>query len=85
MLVTFHSKAWNSITMFGDFAVTLLKMTVRFVARASSSAFGRVHALGTPSQSDSLHLVTRITQIHISFTNLARSEFPWLQRTRNRL
>jgi hypothetical protein len=27
MLVTFHSKAWSSITMFGDAAVTLLKMT----------------------------------------------------------
>ena len=27
MLVTFHSKAWSSITMFGDVAVTLLKMT----------------------------------------------------------
>ena len=26
MLVTFHSKAWSSITMFGDIAVTLLKM-----------------------------------------------------------
>jgi hypothetical protein len=26
MLVTFHSKAWSSITMFGDVAVTLLKM-----------------------------------------------------------
>ena len=26
MLVTFHSKAWTSITMFGDVAVTLLKM-----------------------------------------------------------
>src|SRR4030081_3467143 len=26
MLVTFHSKAWNSVTMFGDVAVTLLKM-----------------------------------------------------------
>jgi len=26
MLVTFHSKAWSSITMFGDVAITLLKM-----------------------------------------------------------
>jgi hypothetical protein len=26
MLVTFHSKAWSNITMFGDVAVTLLKM-----------------------------------------------------------
>ena len=26
MLVTFHSKAWSSITMFGDVALTLLKM-----------------------------------------------------------
>jgi len=26
MLVTFHSKAWSSITMFGDVAATLLKM-----------------------------------------------------------
>jgi hypothetical protein len=26
MLVTFHSKAWSSIIMFGDVAVTLLKM-----------------------------------------------------------
>jgi uncharacterized protein DUF1840 len=26
VLVTFHSKAWSSITMFGDVAVTLLKM-----------------------------------------------------------
>jgi len=26
MLVTFHSKAWSSTTMFGDVAVTLLKM-----------------------------------------------------------
>jgi hypothetical protein len=26
MLVTLHSKAWSSITMFGDVAVTLLKM-----------------------------------------------------------
>jgi Domain of unknown function (DUF1840) len=26
MLVTFHSKAWGSITMFGDDAVTLLKL-----------------------------------------------------------
>jgi hypothetical protein len=26
MLVTFHSKAWSDITMFGDVAVTLLKM-----------------------------------------------------------
>jgi hypothetical protein len=26
MLVTFHSKAWSSITLFGDVAVTLLKM-----------------------------------------------------------
>jgi hypothetical protein len=26
MLVTFHSKAWSSITMFGDIAVKLLKM-----------------------------------------------------------
>jgi len=26
MLVTFHSKAWSSITMFSDVAVTLLKM-----------------------------------------------------------
>jgi hypothetical protein len=26
MLVTFHSKAWSRITMFGDVAVTLLKM-----------------------------------------------------------
>jgi len=26
MLVTFHSKAWSSITMFGDVAVTVLKM-----------------------------------------------------------
>jgi hypothetical protein len=26
MLVTFHSKAWSSITMFGDVATTLLKM-----------------------------------------------------------
>jgi Domain of unknown function (DUF1840) len=27
MLVTFHSKAWSGVTMFGDVAVTLLKMT----------------------------------------------------------
>jgi len=27
MLVTFHSKAWSSITLFGDVAVALLKMT----------------------------------------------------------
>lgn len=26
MLVTFHTKAWSSITMFGDVAVALLKM-----------------------------------------------------------
>ncbi|MGP1676812.1 MAG: DUF1840 domain-containing protein [Burkholderiales bacterium] len=26
MLVTFHSKAWSSVTMFGDVAVTLLKL-----------------------------------------------------------
>jgi hypothetical protein len=26
MLVTFHSKAWSNITLFGDVAVTLLKM-----------------------------------------------------------
>lgn len=26
MLVTFRSKAWSNITMFGDVAVTLLKM-----------------------------------------------------------
>lgn len=26
MLVTFHSKAWSSISMFGDVAITLLKM-----------------------------------------------------------
>jgi hypothetical protein len=26
MLVTFHTSAWSSITMFGDVAVTLLKM-----------------------------------------------------------
>ena len=26
MLVTFHSKAWTSITMFGGVAVTLLRM-----------------------------------------------------------
>jgi hypothetical protein len=26
MLVTFHSDAWSSITMFGDVAVSLLKM-----------------------------------------------------------
>jgi len=26
MLVTFHSNAWSSITMFGDVAITLLKM-----------------------------------------------------------
>lgn len=26
MLVTFHSKAWGNITMFGDVAITLLKM-----------------------------------------------------------
>ena len=26
MLVTFHSKAWGDITMFGDIAVELLKM-----------------------------------------------------------
>ena len=26
MLVTFHSKAWTSVTMFGDVAVDLLKM-----------------------------------------------------------
>ena len=26
MLVTFHTKGWSSITMFGDVAVTLLKM-----------------------------------------------------------
>lgn len=26
MLVTFHTDAWNSITMYGDVAVTLLKM-----------------------------------------------------------
>jgi hypothetical protein len=26
VLVTFHSKAWSSITMFGDVAVTLLKL-----------------------------------------------------------
>ena len=26
MLVTFHSKAWSSITLFGDVAITLLKM-----------------------------------------------------------
>ena len=26
MLVTFHSKAWTSITMFGDVAIELLKM-----------------------------------------------------------
>ena len=26
MLVTFHSKAWSSITMFGEVATTLLKM-----------------------------------------------------------
>jgi hypothetical protein len=26
MLVTFRSKAWTSVTMFGDVAVTLLKM-----------------------------------------------------------
>ena len=26
MLVTFHTNAWSSITMFGDIAVTLLKM-----------------------------------------------------------
>lgn len=26
MLVTFHTNAWSSITMFGDVAVTLLKM-----------------------------------------------------------
>jgi len=27
MLVTFHSKAWSNITMFGGVAVTLLRMT----------------------------------------------------------
>jgi hypothetical protein len=26
MLVTFHSKAWSSITLFGEVALTLLKM-----------------------------------------------------------
>ena len=26
MLVTFHSNAWSNITLFGDVAVTLLKM-----------------------------------------------------------
>jgi hypothetical protein len=26
MLVTFHSQAWSSITMFGDVAIRLLKM-----------------------------------------------------------
>lgn len=26
MLVTFHSKAWSSVTLFGDVAVTLLKL-----------------------------------------------------------
>lgn len=26
MLVTFHSKAWSSITLFGDVAVALLKL-----------------------------------------------------------
>ena len=26
MLITFSSKAWNNITMFGDVALTLLKM-----------------------------------------------------------
>jgi hypothetical protein len=26
MFVTFHTNAWSSITMFGDIAVTLLKM-----------------------------------------------------------
>jgi len=26
MLVTFHSKAWSSVTMFGDVAAKLLKM-----------------------------------------------------------
>jgi len=26
MLITFHSKAWSSITLFGDVALTLLKM-----------------------------------------------------------
>jgi len=27
MLITFHSKVWSSITMFGDVAIRLLKMT----------------------------------------------------------
>lgn len=27
MLITFRSKAWSDITMFGDVALTLLKMT----------------------------------------------------------
>jgi hypothetical protein len=26
MMVTFHSKAWNSVTMFGDVAAQMLKM-----------------------------------------------------------
>ena len=46
---------------------------------------GPSRSYGGSSQSDSLHSVTQITQIRISFTNLTLSELPWLQWTCNRL
>lgn len=44
MLITFHSKAWSSITLFGDVALALLKMM-----RHSGTVPGALLAADVPS------------------------------------
>lgn len=44
MLVTFHSKAWSSVTLFGDVAITLLKMMGH-----SGTVPGALPAAGIPA------------------------------------
>jgi Domain of unknown function (DUF1840) len=44
LLVTFHSKAWSSVTLFGDVAITLLKMMGH-----SGTVPGALTAAGIPA------------------------------------
>jgi hypothetical protein len=44
LLVTFHSKAWSSVTLFGDVAISLLKMMGH-----SGTVPGALSAAGIPA------------------------------------
>jgi len=68
MMVTFHSKAWTSITMFGDVAVRLLKM-MGHSGTVPSALLARDILVGTSADP---HMLRLLPPLILSTENVQR-------------